>query len=145
MFLFQTTEKRASITGVFRTKEAATAFWQRMSEANRERNEGLEHEIQHYPFYILEFEATPEQKKYSDSVNGFHFCTEDEVAEEIASIQRDENLGVGESYFTVYALRGDWEGDPANPGADYMGSLEYWAIDNQYLDQYGREARPWKV
>lgn len=142
MFLFQTIEKRAAVTGIFRHKEDAIAFWNRMSEGNRDRNEGLEHELTHYPFYILEFELSAEDQ--DSCVNGLHFCTEDEVAEEIAALKR-EKLPKGSSYFTVYIVRGDWEGDPTNPGSDYMGALEHWHIDNDYLDQYGQEARPWKA
>lgn len=145
MFLWETIEKRASITGVFRRYEEACEFWDSMSNENQKRNEGLKHEIEHYPFYIVEFEIPSEQQKiFNGSVNGFHFCTETDVVQELKEIER-RKLEEGESYLTIYAISGDWEGNPNNPGTDYMGALPHTHVDDAFLDTHGSESRPWKV
>jgi len=136
MFLFQTTEKRAAITGIFRRQEDAVAFWHRMSAEQQARNEPLEQsDFLHYPFYILEF-CAPDESVWYD------WCEEWEVAEHLAGISRD-TLKQGECYFTIYAIKGDFQGDPNDPGADYMGALDHWRIDNEYLEHHGQDVKPW--
>ena len=126
MFLFQTTDKRAAITGIFQRQEDAVAFWHRMSGAQQVRNEPLEQpDIQHFPFYILEYQA-------ADGSIWYDWC--ETIDDEIAGLQR-EVLKAGQCYFIVYVVKNDWHGDPRNPGADYMGALEHWHIDNAYLDR----------
>lgn len=98
-----------------------------MSDEARQNNEGIEQEgLDHFPMFIIEWVA--------GDANGLEYGSRDDVE---AAVQ-------GGGQFTVYRVDADWWGHPDDPGADYMGSLPHWHVDDDFYRLWmGTMDRPW--
>ena len=107
--------QRRWISGIFKAADAATAFWQRIPAGQK-----LHHHLttivpDQYPFYVVD----TDHYQYLPPV-------------QVLQIVRDLHpTGDDDVHFNLYRIDEDFV--PNRPGADIMGRLQHWHIDDSAL------------
>jgi hypothetical protein len=112
---------RRWVSGVFRSKAATDAYLAQIPSPDRAKHSVLDLVGLSYPLYICE-----------DSAEGFRFLTEAEIVAELkqyATERRREDEDW--CYTNLYRITDDWR--PRRPGADSMGALPHYHVNNGIL------------
>jgi len=148
MFVYVAKKRNAWVGSIFQYNADAVEWWAKVPDHAREVLEGLEQPGLEYPFLIIEWFPEDELGKPGRaSSNGFEFVSLDEGEDALKQIVRQDSTGIDKGDFTycnVYLIAEDYTGHPDKPGADYMGALEHWHIDNDYLDLFAKGHWPWR-
>ncbi len=123
------------VTGIFLTRELATAYIEKVPERLR-GNQSIK-EIAHitsFPFFIVEWdERTPR----------FEYVDEDGLRKIVDAIERDPERDAHERrkhiYANVYIIEGEWYPPSHYFGRDYMGWLRHIHIDAERIEHFLEE------
>lgn len=117
--------KRTWIAGIFKNRETAKDYFEKISKASNEKKVLLAIPLSKYPFYVIE------------ETNTFKYVEKKDLLSSIEKIVPGEDDDV--LYFNFYIIDTDFT--PEDPGKDFMGVLNHYHVDNDFLNNHEEELK----